>query len=98
MYICLNLDFYLIISEDYKCGNQSQIKSVMAQMSFTHAGKLCVIQFCELYPINTYSSRKWRSLEPFFKTNFGQLVISKSLDVPVKNNYVYNSEREFNCS
>ena len=50
MYICLNLDFYLIISEDYKCGNQSQIKSVIAQMSSTHAGKLYVISFTSFIP------------------------------------------------
>ena len=50
MHICLNLDFYLIISEDYKCGDHSQIKSVIAQMSSTHAGKLCVISSTSFVP------------------------------------------------
>ena len=50
MHICLNLDFYLIISEDYKCGDHSQIKSVIAQMSSTHAGTLCVISSTSFVP------------------------------------------------
>lgn len=50
MYICLNLDFHLIISEDYKCGNHSQIKCVIAQMRSTRAGKLCVISFMRFIP------------------------------------------------
>ena len=50
MYICLNLDFYLIISEDYKCGNQSQIKSVIAHKSSTQAEKLCVNSFARFIP------------------------------------------------
>lgn len=50
MYICLNLDFYLIISADYKRWNRPEIKTVIAQIGSSHAGNLYVISCARFIP------------------------------------------------
>ena len=102
MHICLNLDLYLIIFSRLQ-----MLESVLNEKcNSLNAGctrhsnvyEVSNTNFSSSSTTQVYSSRKWCSLKPFFKTNFGQLVISKSLVVAVKNNYVYNSKREFNCT